>query len=277
MKVSNALLTIALMAGSAHAQLISTSISTSKSSLKKSTLKKIIESTNFSYYGSLTKKNALQEDQKTGLYQQLTASYSINDDASIFFVPRFNIQINNQGNDNETNDWLNPRMGLRAFSYSNGNYSFSPELRLEVAMNDTSGADPDTHYAIARISQSSSYQMTNALNLCFWAGLYENVVNNNASKGDKFNNSAIFDIAARYSLNDQHSMSLNYEMVSNFDSNSVGKSDFYTNKESGNTFYLKYANSQIKNVTIIPGTYISRSQELDTENLGLSLELVGRL
>lgn len=251
----------------------STSISTSTSSLGQSTLKKILEKTSASYYGSYYKSEALKSDSQTEFYNQLTLSYAINDDTSVFVVPRYNVtdDVNNEG----SFDWLNPRMGLRAFSFSNGNYSFAPELRLELAMADAAGVDPDTFYGIVRVAQNSNYKLNNAISLNFWASLSENIVKENASTDDKYLMTPSFDLSVSYSINDYHGLLLSYFMSSTLDEH--GGSNMYSNKQSDDTFYLKYSNSQIEKLTIIPSTYINRDQKLSSDNLGLMLELVGTI
>lgn len=263
-----------LMAMGASAQSISTSISTSTStSFGKSTLKKILEKTSVSYYGSYYKNEALNLNNQTSFYNQLTLSYAVNDDASIFVVPRYSFKDDVKGNG--THDWLNPRMGLRAFSFSRGNYSFAPELRYEFAMDDTNGVDPETFYGILRIAQNSNYRLNNAVSLNLWASLSENIVKNNASLNDKNTMTPMFDLSVSYSINDYHGLMLSYFMVSSLDENA--QTNMYSNKQSDDTFYLKYSNSQVDKLTIIPSAYITRDKILSSNNLGLMLELVGTL
>jgi hypothetical protein len=261
------------MAIGANAQTTSTSISTSTGTVNKTILKKIIENTSVSYYGSYYKNEAFAKDNKTTFYNQLTLSYALNDNASVFVVPRYNLTDDTRGEG--THDTLNPRFGLRAFSFTSGNYSFAPELRYEIAMDDTKGADPETFYGILRIAQNSNYKLNNAVSLNLWASLSENVVKNNASLDDKNTMTPMFDLSVSYSVNDNHGLMLSYFLVSSINENA--NTNMYSNKQSNDTFYLKYSNSQIDKLTIIPSTYITRDKELNPDNLGLMLELVGRI
>ena len=270
MKKSILALTAVLTLGSAMAQ--TTGTTTSTTSMSTSTLDKILENTSVSYYGLFTKSNATTVSNLSRFRHEVTATYNYGS-GSVYVRPRFQ----SFDGDDAHAQWLNPRMGVRPWRWENGNFSSANEIRLEAAMDNTGGdgTDTETHYGIARYAQTLSYKINDGLSVTGWAGLYENITTDDASESQKDTNELWMDVAISYAINDAHSILFNYEMGALVTPGAVSDSDedLYFNDEANNTFYLRYTNSMIKDVSITPGVNISRASELDVDNVGVSLEL----
>ena len=283
MKKSILALTAVLTVGSAFAATTSTS-TTSTTSLAKKTLDKILENTTASYYGAYYKDNQGIASERTSFYHEITGTYNYGS-GSVYIRPRFS----SVDGDDQAAHWRNPRMGVRPWSWSSGKLSSSNEIRLEVAMDDTGAdtTDTDQYYGIIRYAQSLNYTPVDGLTLTAWAGLYENIVKDNdlVSESTKNRNLLLMDPTISYAFNDQHSVSVDYQMASYLEEGALRGADidFYSNLDADNTLYMRYINSQIKNVSIIPGLYLQGNEFENFGNdgkydgLGLQLEITARL
>lgn len=282
MKKTIIALSTALTVGSAMAASNTTlSTSTSSTLLDLDTYKKALENVSVSYYGALSKGNIISSGSQSESYNELTATYKINDTVSTYGRIRYGLGDgvkNDKGKNAEYRNFLNPRFGVRAFKYTNGNYSMSPELRAELPLVDSSA----NTYATVRLSQSSVYKINSALSVGLWTAISENISSDEAKKETKDLTSIAISPSVSYQLNDAHSFTLTYDTntqiskkkVSNYsfdDSQSFTK-DIYNNALKNNTYYLDYQNSQIKNVTLTPGL-VMNAAKMNTDNIGVQLQI----
>lgn len=277
MKKSIFALSAVLSIGSAFAAPTTTSTTSVRSSL----WDRILKNTTANYYGAYYKDNQGIASERTTFYHEVTANYNYGS-GSAYIRPRFS----SVDGDNNQVEWRNPRMGIRPWSYTNGDFFTANEIRLEAAMDNTGAdtTDTDQYYGIIRYAHLVSYKVTSGLSVTGWAGLYENIVKDDeaVAQDTKDLNTLLMDVAVSYAFNDKHSILVNYEMESTLNERvlrGADDEDFYTNTRASNILYVRYTNSQIKNLAITPGVYISRSEleDYDSDNLGVQLELSASL
>lgn len=290
MKKTLIALSTALTVGSAMAA-SSTELSTSTSStlLDLNTYKRILKDVSVGYYGNISNATLSKindkDNSQTKQYNQFAATYKINDDVNAYGQLRF--AFGSDAKDKEGKDigyrkFMNPRIGVRAFKYTNGDYSMSPDVRVELPMVE----NKDSLYAKVRLSQSSVYKINKSLSVGLWTAITENISSDKTKW--KSQNGLAVNIApsVAYEINDAHSFTViwdtnttldkdnAYRYFSNIDNLNV--SDVYNNKKANNAVYIDYINGQIKDLTIQPGLIINTAKA-STSELGAQLQISASL
>jgi hypothetical protein len=255
-----ALSTLALSLGAFSAS------NTTITSKKKSSLPTFIQNTSVSAYVGIDRENGLGNN--TEISQNLNAFTKWNDNLSTFLSVRTtanNAEVNGVAQDSNDRklEIINPRLSFFALNTEVAGIDVKPQLRIEAAINDAS----DTRYATARLGVTLSKATSSANTVSAFAGTYEGILKEKATRVDAESSNLYLWISDSYSFNDKNSASITLEDFKGLNQDTLT----LTNKASNYDLTISYANTMIKSLSLSP--YLSHNMKnviaSDQINFGL--------
>lgn len=242
---------LALSAAALSFSALAASTTTLTKSINQSAFGKFIKSTKANVY--LNAEKADSTDNNTTHTQYLMLNNTINSNFSTALHIRSTMSDVDKGNDDRSAKMIDPRFFLfgykTKFNTSLGEITISPQLRTQIAINDAA----KDRYATMRLGAIASMNTNAANSLAVYAGTYETITRENATRALHESSNIYAWLADTYSINDRHSFTVLYEIFGNLNQNTMT----YNNPVKQNDLSLYYNNSAISKLTLSP--YIAQN------------------